>query len=257
VSPRPRSGRAPLTVVIPTLNEASQIADCVRSLTWAEEVIVVDAASTDGTADVARAAGATVIADATPGIAAQRNAGIQAAQSEWVFALDADERVAPPLAQELARTVAAPRHDAYRVRRRNQFHGQHLRRGHWGRDWVVRLFRRDRRFGGATAHPGLLDVRDVGWLTEPLDHSPYRDLAHHLEKLVLYSRMSADDLARSGRRAGWSDLALRPPLRFWRDYLLQGGILDGRIGVLQAGLSAVGVFLKYAFLWEREAKRGA
>jgi glycosyltransferase involved in cell wall biosynthesis len=207
--------------------------------------------------EVARDAGARVIAHAAPGIAAQRNAGIEAARSDWIFALDADERVGAPLARELATTIGAARHEAYRVKRRNLFHGHPMTRGRWGRDWVVRLFRRDRRFGGPTAHPGLLGVTDVGWLTEQLDHSPYRDLHHHLEKLVLYSRMSAADLAAAGRRARGTDLALRPGLRFWRDYLLQGSVLDGRLGVMHAGLSAVGVFLKYAFLWELEAKRGA
>ncbi len=249
--------RAPLTVVIPTLNEATQIAECVRALTWPADVIVVDASSTDETVAAARAAGATVIAGAAPGIAAQRNAGIAAARTEWVLALDADERISEPLARELAATVAAPRHDAYRVKRRNRFHGQVMRRGHWGRDWVVRLFKRDARFGGSTAHPGLQGVADVGWLTEEMDHTPYRDLAHHLDKLVAYSRMGAADLAAAGRRARWTDLALRPGLRFWRDYLLQGGVLDGRLGVIHAAFSAVGVLLKYAFLWELEAKRGA
>ncbi len=247
---------APVTVVIPTLNEASQIAECVRALTWASEVIVVDAASRDETVAIARGAGAQVIANAAPGIAAQRNSGIEAASNEWVFALDADERIAEPLARELAETVAAPRHEAYRVKRRNQFHGQVMRRGHWGRDWVVRLFTRRRRFGGSSAHPGLQDVTDVGWLTQEMDHSPYRDLTHHLDKLIAYSRMGAADLAASGRRASWTDLTLRPGLRFWRDYLLQGSVLDGRLGVIHSGFSAVGVLLKYAFLWEREAHRG-
>ena len=247
---------SPVTVVIPTLNEASQIAECVRALAWASEVIVVDAASRDDTVAIARAAGATVIANAAPGIAAQRNAGIAAASHEWVFALDADERIAEPLARELAETVAAPRHEAYRVKRRNQFHGQVMRRGHWGRDWVVRLFTRQRRFGGSSAHPGLQDVTDVGWLTQEMDHSPYRDLTHHLDKLIAYSRMGAADLAASGRRARWTDLTLRPGLRFWRDYLLQGSVFDGRLGVIHSGFSAVGVLLKYAFLWEREAHRG-
>jgi glycosyltransferase involved in cell wall biosynthesis len=247
---------APLTVVIPTFNEANQIADCVRACLWAAEVIVVDAVSSDDTVGAARAAGATVIAGAAPGIAAQRNAGIEAARTDWVFALDADERVGEPLARELAATVAAPRHEAYRVRRRNQFHGQVIRRGHWGRDWVVRLFTRQRRFGGLTAHPGLQGVTDVGWLEQELDHSPYRDLSHHLDKLIAYSRMSAADLAAAGRRASWSDMALRPGLRFWRDYLLHGSVLDGRLGVIHAGFSAVGVLLKYAFLWEREGHRG-
>src|SRR6266513_5497270 len=234
---------APLTVVIPTLNEAGQIGACVRGLAWADEVIVVDAGSADGTARVASDAGARVIDTLAPGIAAQRNAGIGAAAHEWVFALDADERIGPALAAELAAVIAAPQHEAYRVKRRNLFHGRVLRRGHWGRDWVVRLFRRGRRFGGKTAHPGLeIAVSEQGELTHELDHTPYKDLGHHLDKLVTYSRMSAADLAAQGRRATFSDVALRPAFRFWRDYILHGSIFDGRLGVIHAGMSAASVF---------------
>lgn len=249
--------KPPLTVVIPTLNEAAQIAECVRALAWAGEVIVADAASTDATVAAARAAGARVVDRAPPGIAAQRNAAIAAASHEWVFALDADERIDAALAAELAAVVAAPRHEAYRVKRRNRFHGQVLRRGHWGRDWVVRLFRRDRRFGGASAHPGLEGVTDIGHLDRELDHTPYRDLSHHLEKLILYSRLSAGDLAAAGRRAGWTDLALRPAFRFFREFVMNGAVFDGRLGMIHAGVSAFGVFLKYAYLWERGAQRSA
>ena len=247
---------APLTVVIPTLNEAGQIGDCVRQLAWASEVIVVDAGSKDSTVASARAAGARVLDDAEAGIAAQRNAGIAAANNEWVFALDADERIGPALAAELADVVMAPRHVAYRVKRCNVFHGVVLRRGHWGRDWVLRLFRRTRRFGGKAAHPGLVlpdsETSAVGALTNVLDHTPYRDLGHHLDKIVLYGRMGAAELAAQGRRASFSDVALRPAFRFLRDYVLQGSFLDGRLGVIHAGMSAASVFFKYAFLWERQ-----
>jgi len=250
------SVRAPLTVVIPTLNEASQIGDCVRGLSWAGEVIVVDAGSKDGTAAAAAAAGARVLDNVAPGIAAQRNAGIAAAQNEWVFALDADERIGPELAKELAQVVLAPRHEAYRVKRRNYFHGHVLRRGHWGRDWVVRLFKRGRKFGGKAAHPGLeIAESEQGELANELDHTPYKNLAHHLDKLIAYSRMSAADLAAKGRRASFSDVALRPAFRFWREYVLDGSILDGRLGVIHAGMSAASVFFKYAFLWERQGGR--
>lgn len=243
---------APLTVVIPTLNEANQIGDCVRGLSWAGEVIVVDAGSKDETAAQASAAGARVI-NGVSGIAAQRNAGIDAARHEWVFALDADERIGPDLAAELARVVASPQHEAYRVKRRNLFHGHVLRRGHWGRDWVVRLFKRGRKFGGKTAHPGLeIPMSEQGELTSELDHTPYKDLGHHLDKIIVYSRMSATDLAAQGRRASFSDLALRPAFRFLRDYVLHGSFLDGRLGVIHAGMSAASVFFKYAFLWEKQ-----
>lgn len=248
---------APLTVVIPTLNEATQIAECVRGLSWAGEVIVVDAGSKDGTAQAAQAAGARVLNGVAPGIAAQRNAGIAAAQHDWVFALDADERIGPELAGELAKVIEAPQHEAYRVKRRNSFHGHILRRGHWGRDWVVRLFRRGagRRFGGKTAHPGLeIPESEQGELRHELDHTPYKDLGHHLDKVIAYSRMSAADLAAHGQRASLSDLALRPAFRFWRDYILHGSFLDGRLGVIHAGMSATSVFLKYAFLWEQQRR---
>jgi len=248
--------RTPVSIVIPTRNEALQIGECVRGLAWAGEVIVVDGASADGTAESARAAGARVLNGARAGtggqtIAAQRNAGIAAAAHEWVFALDADERIGPELAAELAATVAAPAHDAYAVRRRNVFFGKTITRAGWGEDWVVRLFRRERRFVERRVHEGLEPVADVGRLGAPLEHVPYRDLSHYLQKLDRYATWAAEDLAARGRRPRLSDLLFRPPARFARMYLLQLGVLDGWRGAVLCGLAAVSVFLKYARLWER------
>ena len=248
--------RTPVSIVIPTRNEALQIGECVRGLAWAEEVIVVDGGSADGTAESARAAGARVLNGARAGtggqtIAAQRNAGIAAAAHEWVFALDADERIGPELAAELAATVAAPAHDAYAVRRRNVFFGKTITRAGWGEDWVVRLFRRERRFVERRVHEGLEPVADVGRLGAPLEHVPYRDLSHYLQKLDRYATWAAEDLAARGRRPRLSDLLFRPPARFARMYLLQLGVLDGWRGAVLCGLAAVSVFLKYARLWER------
>ncbi len=248
--------RTPVSIVIPTRNEALQIGECVRGLAWAGEVIVVDGASADGTAESARAAGARVLNGARAGtggqtIAAQRNAGIAAAAHEWVFALDADERIGPELAAELAATVAAPAHEAYAVRRRNVFFGRTVTRAGWGEDWVVRLFRRERRFVERRVHEGLEPVADVGRLGAPLEHVPYRDLSHYLQKLDRYATWAAEDLAARGRRPRLSDLLFRPPARFARMYLLQLGVLDGWRGAVLCGLAAVSVFLKYARLWER------
>ena len=250
------ASRTPVSIVIPTRNEALQIGECVRGLAWAEEVIVVDGGSADGTAESARAAGARVLNGARAGtggqtIAAQRNAGIAAAAHEWVFALDADERIGPELAAELAATVAAPAHDAYAVRRRNVFFGKTITRAGWGEDWVVRLFRRERRFVERRVHEGLEPVADVGRLGAPLAHVPYRDLSHYLQKLDRYATWAAEDLAARGRRPRLSDLLFRPPARFARMYLLQLGVLDGWRGAVLCGLAAVSVFLKYARLWER------
>ncbi len=253
----PAPPRSPLTVVIPTLNEAAQIADCVRHLGWAGEVIVADRCSGDGTVDAARAAGAKVIVADVPTIAAQRNAAIVQAAHEWVFALDADERISPPLAAELQAVVAAPRHEAYAVRRRNVYLGRVMRYAGWGNDWTVRLFRRNRRFIERRVHEGLEPVADVGRLDAALEHTPYRDLAHHWQKLTLYAGWGAQDLAENGRRMGLGDLLLRPPFTFFRTYVLQRGFLEGWRGAVLSGFAATSVFLKYARLWELKTRRDA
>src|SRR2546422_1152452 len=152
----------PLTVIIPTLNESAQIAECVRHLTWSGEVIVSDGGSSDGTVAAARGAGARVIESMATTIAGQRNEAIAVAKHEWVYALDADERIGIELARELAAVVSSPRHEAYAVRRRNVYLGRTMRYAGWGTDWSVRLFRRERRFverrggegGGAGAGGG-------------------------------------------------------------------------------------------------------
>jgi glycosyltransferase involved in cell wall biosynthesis len=241
---------APITCVIPTRNEAANIGDCVRALAWSAEVIVVDSASTDGTPKLALQAGARVLDHAGPGTA-QRNAGIAAASHPWIFTLDADERVGPGLAAELAATVAAPAHEAYAVRRRNVFLGKLVTHGGWGHDWVVRLFRRERRFVERQLHGALEPVAHVGRLAQPLEHVPYRDLTHYLLKLDRFTRLGAEELAARGRRPRVTDLLVRPPVRFIRMYFLQLGILDGWHGMVLCGLAAVNVFLKYARLWER------
>lgn len=248
------AARAPVTIVIPTLNEAHQITDCVRGVAWAGEVIVADGGSSDSTSELAAGAGATVLRDSWQTIAAQRNAAIAAARHEWVFALDADERIGPELAREIAAMVAAPAHAAYAVRRENIYLGRAMRHGGWGDDWVVRLFRRDRRYVNRRVHEHLERGSDVGRLRAALVHEPYRSLGHHLEKVMRYADWAAIDMAERGRHARVADLLLRPPAKFLRMYLLQLGLLDGWHGAVLAGLAAVSVFLKYARLWEREKR---
>ena len=249
------AGTVPLTVVIPTLDEAPRLADCLASVAWAAEVIVADAGSTDATVAVARAAGAIVIEGAGPTIAAQRNLAIARANHPWVLALDADERVAPELAAELAAVVSAPAHAAYRVRRRSFYLGRELTRGHWGNDWVVRLFSRERRFVERRVHEALEPVPDVGTLRGTLLHEPYRDLSHHLDKMIRYSAWGAQDLYERGRRATFWDLAGRPTGRFLKAWLLEGSVLDGRQGFISAALGACASFFKYAHLWELGQRR--
>jgi glycosyltransferase involved in cell wall biosynthesis len=245
----------PVTIVIPTLNEADQIADCVRHMAWADEIIVADAGSSDSTVSLARQAGALVLEGLGPTIAAQRNAAIVRARNSWIFALDADERFSAELRAELPIALTNPQHRAYRVRRRNFYLGSELRRGHWGRDWVTRLFTRECRWRERRVHETLEFEGEPGVLHGTLQHSPYRTLSHQLEKMDRYAKWGAQDLYDGGRRASAWDLWARPLGRFTRAYLLQGAILDGRFGLVASALGAYTGFLKYAHLWALERAR--
>ncbi len=242
--------KLPLTVVIPTLNEALQIAEALEALRWVDEVIVADGGSTDRTVEIARERGATVIELAEPTIAAQRNAAITVARNEWVLALDADERVTEALREELATILAAPAHPVYRVRCQNFYLGRERTHGGWDRDWHIRLFKRDRRFVGDRVHERLEAVPDPGTLRGRLRHVPYRDLTHHLQKMIVYARWGAETLYARGRRATAWDIVARPIWRFVRDYFVYGSCRDGRFGLVTSILTAYSAFLKYAYLWD-------
>ena len=244
----------PLTVVIPTLNEAPQIREALDALSWADEVIVADGGSTDDTVAIARCHGARVLELCDESIGGQRNAAIALARNQWILAVDADERVTPELRRELERVLARPQHAAYRLRDQTFFLGRERRRGRWSRQWHVRLFQRDRRFTTDRVHEQLVAPDDVGSLRGRLTHTPYRDLTHHLEKIVLYARWGAQGLHARGRSASWVDLTVRPWWRFVREYFLYGSWLDGRYGLVTSALTALAGFLKYAYLWEIEQR---
>jgi glycosyltransferase involved in cell wall biosynthesis len=245
------SPRVPITVVIPTLNAGAHLAASLASVAWADETVVVDAGSFDDTAAIAEAHGARVLTVRGTTIGRQRNAGIDAARHEWILALDADETVSPELRETLTRLAAetAAPHRAYRIRSRNWHLGRELRHGPWGRDWKVRVFRRDARFNDARVHEHLESPGDVGQLEGTLLHHPYRDLGHQIMKIAQYARWSAEDMHARGRRARFSDVTSRPAWRFFRDYVVYAGWRDGAAGFVVAVVSAFSVFLKYASLW--------
>jgi len=241
----------PVSVIIPTLNEQDRIAEAVSdAATWADEVIVVDGGSEDETVARARAAGATVRVAPESSIGGQRNLGASIARNDWVFALDTDERASKDLREELATVLKGSMHDAYRVRMRNFYLGRERARGRWGRDWHVRLYKRNLKFSPSKVHERLQEIGSTGTLRGTLLHNPYRDLGHHLTKMIKYARWGALELHARGRRATVVDLAVRPAWRFVRDYIFYGSFLDGRYGLTTSALTAYSAFLKYAFLYE-------
>jgi len=246
--------RIPISVVIPMLNEAPRIRSAIETVQWADEVIIADAGSTDGTTDIARSSGARVLTVPGRTIGAQRNAAIETARNPWILALDADEMVTPELRDSIADLclTGSPRFSAYRVRSRNWHLGRELRHGPWGRDWKIRVFSSDQRFNASQVHERI-ESADVGELEGDLIHYPYRDLAHQVVKIAKYAKWAAEDMRSRGRRARVSDVVARPAWRFFRDYFVYSGWRDGRAGFIVSAVSAFSVFCKYACLLTPEA----
>jgi glycosyltransferase involved in cell wall biosynthesis len=245
--------RVPLTIVIPTLNEVDALSTGLPDLRWADEVIVADGGSSDGTREMAVRLGARVLLIEGQTIAAQRNAAIAVARNRWILALDADEQVSPELRDELrALTMSGEMRPAvYRVRSRNWHLGGELRHGPWGRDWKLRVFTRENRFDDKRVHEQLEVKGEIGALQGTLIHYPYRDLPHQVSKIATYASWATEDLHDRNKRASVWALLVRPPFRFFRDYVLMSGWRDGMRGFIVAAVSAFSVFLKYASLMTR------
>jgi glycosyltransferase involved in cell wall biosynthesis len=246
--------RAPLSVLVTTKNEEPTIGPCLESSRWAEEIVVVDSGSTDRTLEIARSLADRVLTHEYESPAAQKNWALPQLRNDWALILDADERVTPDLRAEIESVLADPaRRDGYWIRRENWFYGRPIRSAGWQRDRVLRLF--DRRKGAyrpVQVHEEIELQGTSDTLRAPLFHEPYRDLDHYFEKWSRYSRWSAEELRRKNVRASGARLLLRPWLRFARMYLLEGGFLEGRRGIVLCGLAAFSVFTKYARRWESE-----
>lgn len=255
----PAGGTAvPVTVVIAAHNEADQIVDCLRSVVWAPEVLVVENDSTDDTILRARSAGATVFSHPFRSIGAQRNAAIARATQPWIFVLDADERATPALGAEVARRVVESA-EAWRVRRRSWFLGREIRHSGWDRDRPVRLFRATLRYDERPVHEHVLTSAEPGVMDEPLLHRPYENLGEYFEKLGRYSRDWAEQNYAQGKRVSVISLPFRAQARFLSTLVLRGGWRDGWHGVVISVLAGISVASKYAHLWalEHTVRRGA
>ena len=245
--------KLPLTVAIIALNASSQIGPCLASVGFADEVLVVDSGSTDGTADVARRHGARVESKEWLGFGRQKQHAVSIARNDWVLCLDVDERVTGEMARSVREALANRRYHAWRVARRNRFLGRWLGHGEGYPDWTVRLFHRAHAsWSNDEVHEAVLTTAEVGRLEGDLLHDSAEDVATYMTKQNRYTTLHAEALFRQGVRASYWRLLASPLARFVKFYFLRLGFLDGGPGFAHIVIGCNNSFHKYLKLIELE-----
>lgn len=226
-----------LSVIVIVKNEAAVIRRCLESVAWADEIIVLDSGSTDGTVEICRECKARVEVSADwPGFGVQKNRVLALATGDWVLSVDADEWVAEELRAEIQAAVATPgAHSAFRLPRLSSYCGRFMRHSGWWPGHVTRLFRRGQaRFSDDLVHEMLIVEGAIGTLRAPLMHESYRNLEQVLAKVNAYSSAGAAMARERGRTAGLGGAVVRGLWTFFRTYFLRAGFLDGREGLMLA-----------------------
>jgi glycosyltransferase involved in cell wall biosynthesis len=244
-----------LSVTVITRNEAADLAAALQSVSWADDIVVVDSGSTDETVAIARQFTEHVVFREWSGYVAQKNYAAALARYDWILSLDADERVTPELARDIRSVLAAtPVHSAFRMPRVTWHLGRWIRTTDWYPDYQLRLYdRRRAEWTGRYVHESVSVSGSVGELHGELQHFAYRDIADHLETIERYTTYAARQMQESGRRAGLLQVVGHPPLAFMRNYIAHGGFRDGIPGFIVSALNAYYVFLKFAKLWELQS----
>ena len=254
--------RPKLSGVITSFNEEHNIADCIESMEWCDEIILVDSFSTDRTPEIARSYDKVRFFQRTYyGAGAQKNWALQHVSHDWVFLLDADERCTPALRREIEKLLAVgPDHDAYTINRNVFFLGKRIRFSGWQHDRVARLFRRDTAYyENRRVHALLHTSGPAPLLANAIDHHMVdRSFDEYAFRLARYGYWGAAQCWRDGVRCRAIDVLLRPLWRFIRTYGLQLGILDGSRGIVFCMLQAYSTYIKFAILWgwQTNAARG-
>lgn len=236
-----------LSVTVITKNEVNFIRACLDSVRWADEIIVVDSGSTDGTVEICREYTDKIMLTDWPGFGPQKNRALAMATSEWVLSLDADEQVSPELKQEILSAMSFPEdHAAFDLPRRSSYCGRRMRHGGWWPDYVPRLFRRgSARFSDDLVHERLVVDGRIGRLREPLIHAAFENLENVLETMDRYSTIGARMMHDRGKKATMATAILHGFWSFFHTYVVRAGFLDGRAGFMLAVSNAEGTYYKY------------
>lgn len=235
-----------------TFNEEHNVEGALASLSWADEIVVIDSGSTDETVEICRKYTDKVLHRNWTGYVDQKNFAADNACYDWVFSLDADERPSPDLITEI-RELAKDGFSCpgYRIPRVAYFMGSWIRHGDWYPDYQLRLFdRRKARWSGGHVHESIRLAEKPGYLKGEIQHYTYRSLSDYLKRLEVYSSLAARDYDQKGKSVTPMMLLLNPTIAFFKTYLLKRGFLDGTPGFMVAVMSAISVFFKYSKLYE-------
>ncbi len=239
-----------LSIIVITKNEAANIGACLDSVAFADEIVVVDDSSTDGTAAIASAKGARVLDRKFDGFGAQKAFALSQAAGDWVLSIDADERATPALAPEIAQAMNDASVNGYEIPRLSSFCGRQMRHSGWYPDYVLRLFRRDKaRFSDDLVHERIVCDGKVARLRNDLLHAPVARLEDALSRMDRYSTAGAAMTIARGKRVGFSSGITHGLWSFFRTFILRGGFLDGREGFLLAVANAEGTYYRYMKAW--------
>ena len=249
--------KLPISVVIISKNAALSIRACLASVTFVDDIVVVDSGSVDATRDIAAQHGARIFEHEWHGFGPQKQFAVSQARHDWVLCLDADERVSPVLAQGLRAALTNPVHKVYAMPRCNRFMGRWLRHGEGYPDWSLRFFdRRHARWSDDAVHEKVVTGESVGKIAGDLLHESAEDLTEYLAKQNRYTTLQANILLGQGKRPTLIQLLLSPLARFCKFYFLRLGLLDGLPGLVHITIGCYNGFMKYAKLYELRRKQG-
>jgi len=236
-----------ITGIIPTLNEESNIKEAIASLSFADEIIVIDSFSKDQTVSICKEENVTLIQRKFDDFSSQKNFAIKQASHNWVFILDADERISKALAADIKNAIKNPDNFvAYGVYRTFYCNNQKIKYGGWQTDKVIRLFRKDKcSYDGKLVHERMKCKGEIGILEHRMDHYSFQNERQYREKLMFYASLQAKEIKQSGKNTYLIHQLVKPAFRFVVLYIIRCGFLDGKNGFVLAKLHASAVLQRY------------
>ena len=240
-----------ITGIIPTFNEEHNIKAAIDSLSFVDELIIIDSFSTDKTVEIAKAKGVRLVQREFDDFSSQKNYAIDLASHSWIFILDADERIPSLLKKEIKTEINKKNaSSAYWIKRSNIFMNKHIKYSGWQHDKVIRLFKKETsKYNGKLAHEEILTNGEVRVLKNKIDHYTYKDFNEFVRKNSFYAQLQAKDLAEKGEKANLLHFIVKPSFRFFKHYILQKGFLDGIEGFFIASFYSYTTFIRYVHLW--------